>query len=295
MNNQPKEKIKLLLVEDDEDFSAALSSRLAKRNFSVTVAPTGESALDKLKEASFDVIVADIKLPGMDGMEFLSRVRKSNNNLPIIMLTGYASMESAKEAVRLNAADYILKPLDTIDDLLNPIDKAVHSYKLSTENRKLMNDLQIKVEELKESKAKLEKQRLALEQKNLALNEIIEHMERTKNKTKEDIAINVEELIVPLLKKLELKGTSRRYVHLILNHLENLTSSFGRKIILRSTKLSPREVEICSIIKGGLTSKEISQVLNISHQTVEKHRKSIRKKLGISGKKVNLTSFLQSL
>ena len=150
MDKQDEGKIKLLLVEDDEDFSAALSSRLAKRNFSVTVAPTGESALDGLKEADFDVVVADIKLPGMDGMEFLAQVRRLHNSLPVIMLTGYASMESAKEAVRLDAADYILKPLDTIDDLLNPLDKAVHSYRLHLQNKQLMDNLEVKIAQLKD-------------------------------------------------------------------------------------------------------------------------------------------------
>ena len=78
-------------------------------------------------------------------------------------------------------------------------------------------------------------------------------------------------------------------------HLEELTSSFGRKITEKSVRLTPREIEICNMVKGGLTSKEISNLLNISRQTVEKHRKNIRHKLGISNKDINLTSFLQKL
>jgi len=141
----------------------------------------------------------------------------------------------------------------------------------------------------------LHEDKIALEQKNLALKELIEHMERTKNKTKEDITINVDELVMPILKKLQLKGASPKYTTLLRHGLEDLTSSFGRKITERSAKLSPREIEICSIIKGGLPSKEISELLKVSYQTVDKHRRNIRKKLGISKKKVNLTSFLQKL
>jgi len=295
MDKQSQEKVKLLLVEDDKDFSAALSLRLTKRSFKVTIAPTAEDALGKLKSSNFDVVVADIKLPGMNGMELLTKVRQLHNNLPVIMLTGYGSLESAKEAVRLNAADYILKPLDTIDDLLNPINKAVLNYKLLLENKRLMNDLQIKIGELKESKSKLEEQKLSLEQKNSALTELIEHMERAKNKIKEDVAINVNEILLPILEKLKLKGITSRYIDLFRYYLKNLASSFGNEITRKSAELTPKEIEICSMLRGSLTSKEVSQLLNLSSQTIDKHRKNIRKKLGISGKKVNLTSYLQKI
>ena len=149
--------------------------------------------------------------------------------------------------------------------------------------------------ELKKSEQELREDKLLLEQKNLALAELLEHMERTKNKTKEDIAINVEEFITPILKKLKIKGALPKYIKLLEHHLKELTSSFGRKITQRSTRLSSREIEICDLIKGGLSSKEISELLNVSYQTIDKHRRNIRKKLVIAKKKVNLTSFLQKL
>lgn len=150
-------------------------------------------------------------------------------------------------------------------------------------------------EALKKFKQELREDKLALEQKNLALKELIEHMERAKNKAKEDIAINVEEITMPILKKLRLKGLSPKYVDLLCHHLNELTSSFGRMITQRSPKLSSREIEISNLIKGGLRSKEISELLNVSYQTIDKHRRNIRKKLGISKKRANLTSFLQKL
>ena len=150
-------------------------------------------------------------------------------------------------------------------------------------------------EELKDSERKLCEDKLVLGQKNLALKELIEHMERTKNKTKQDIAINAGEFIMPILKKLRLKGVSPKYIKLLEHNLKELTSSFGSKISQRSTKLTSREIEICGMIKGGLGSKEISELLNVSCQTVEKHRKNVRKKLGLSRKKANLASHLQNL
>jgi len=150
-------------------------------------------------------------------------------------------------------------------------------------------------ESLKESEKKLREDKLLLEQKNLALKELVEHMERVKNKTKEDIAINAEEFIFPIVKKLKMKGAPPKYIKLLEDNLKQLVSSFGRQITQGSSRLSPREIEICGMIKGGLSSKDVSELLNISCQTTEKHRKNIRKKLGLSNKKSNLAAYLQKL
>jgi PAS domain S-box-containing protein len=144
-------KIELLLVEDDEDFRAALMARLAKRDFEVTAVASSEAAIGKCRRSKFDAVIVDIKLPGMDGIEFLAKVREINKDLPVILVTGYASLESAKEAVKLNASDYLLKPLEGIDELLAPINKAVHGYRLLIENRKLTEDMRKKMEELEKS------------------------------------------------------------------------------------------------------------------------------------------------
>ncbi|MBU0477436.1 PAS domain-containing protein [bacterium] len=148
---------------------------------------------------------------------------------------------------------------------------------------------------LKETAAKLQRQKSALEQKNIALSEIIAQIEVEKKKMKDNIAANVSELLFPILEKLELEKTAGKYVDLLKNHLGELVSSFGRKIRGKRLNLTPREIEICNMIKGKLTSKEISGLLNISYQTVEKHRKNIRRKMGIHKKDINLTSFLQTI
>lgn len=139
------------------------------------------------------------------------------------------------------------------------------------------------------------KLKLALEQKNITLRELVSQIELEKDKIKSDIATNIDRLIFPVLDRLRIKEDNRKYVDLIQRHLEKLTSSFGRKITKKSLKLTAKEIEICSMIKGGIASKEISDILSISLQTVEKHRKNIRRKLGLSNKDINLFSFLQSL
>jgi PAS domain S-box-containing protein len=145
----------------------------------------------------------------------------------------------------------------------------------------------------KETEKILQQQKLSLEQKNLALTEIVEHIERAKNKMKDDIACNVSELLMPVLEKLKRAGISSKYLNLLQHHLENLTSSFGKEITAKNIKLTPKEIEICHLIKGNLSSKEIAKLLQVSQHTVEKHRKDIRKKIGITNKNINLTSYLR--
>lgn len=109
--------------------------------------------------------------------------------------------------------------------------------------------------------------------------------------------MNVEEVLIPALKKIKRKGTrlDKKYIDILEKNLKDLTSTFGIKVSEQQLKLSPREVEIANLIKNGVSSKEIVDMLNISSKTVETHRNRIRNKLGITNKDVNLTTYLQSL
>jgi PAS domain S-box-containing protein len=141
------------------------------------------------------------------------------------------------------------------------------------------------------------KAELAIEQKNMALKEILEQIEIEKNRIKQNIAMNVDEVLLPSLSKLRRKGTKldKKYLMILEGNLKDLTSSFGHSVSGKKFKLSPREVEIANLIKNGLSSKEICEMLNISFKTVETHRNKIRSKLDIINKEVNLTTYLQTL
>ena len=136
-----------------------------------------------------------------------------------------------------------------------------------------------------------------IEQKNAALKELLEQIELEKTGIKAGVSMNVEEVLLPALKKLKRKGTrlDKKYIDILEKNLLDLTSSFGIKVSDRHLKLSPREVEIANLIKNGVGSKEIAEMLFISFKTVETHRNRIRKKLGIIKKDVNLTTYLKTL
>lgn len=110
-----KEKIKLLMVDDEEQFRATTKKILDKRGFDTIVAESGEEAIDKIKENP-DVVILDIRMPGIDGHEALKQIKKLKPDLPVIMLTGHGAMPSAREALATGAFDYLSKPCDT--DLL---------------------------------------------------------------------------------------------------------------------------------------------------------------------------------
>jgi len=148
---------------------------------------------------------------------------------------------------------------------------------------------------LKKSEAKLREQKEALEQKNIALREIIAQIEIEKRKIKDDIAANATNVLLPILERFDHDEITQKHVALLKHHIQGLTSSFGGKMSDLGTKLSAREMEICSMIKGGISNKDISRLLNISDQTVEGHRKKIRKKLGLTRRRINLTAYLRGL
>jgi len=118
----------VLLVDDEASFVETLSKRIAKRNLKVSAALSGSEALDKLKAgggaSNFDVVILDVKMPGMDGLETLAAIKQKHPNMEVIMLTGHATVESAIEGMKAGAFDYLMKPCD-IDLLLAKIDRAV--------------------------------------------------------------------------------------------------------------------------------------------------------------------------
>jgi DNA-binding response OmpR family regulator len=113
-------EIKVLLVDDEEEFVQTLAERIEMREIGSDVALNGEEALKKVDENAPDVMVLDLKMPGIDGMEVLRQTRKAYPNVQIIMLTGHGSKKDEKEARRLGAFEYLQKPVP-IEDLVKKI------------------------------------------------------------------------------------------------------------------------------------------------------------------------------
>jgi len=115
-------KIKVLLIDDEAQFRATTEKILMRRGFETILAESGEAGLDKLA-AKPDVVILDIKMPGMDGLDALAAIRKAAPKLPVIMLTGHGSEALAQDALKKGAYDFLAKPCD-IDLLASKITEA---------------------------------------------------------------------------------------------------------------------------------------------------------------------------
>ncbi len=104
--------IKVLMVDDEAQFRATTSKILSRRGYETTVAESGEEAIEILKKAPQDVVILDIKMPGMGGHEALAKIKKINPDIQVIMLTGHGGDASAKESLKHGAFDYLNKPCD---------------------------------------------------------------------------------------------------------------------------------------------------------------------------------------
>lgn len=116
-------KAKVLLVDDEADFLSTLAERLESRGLKVNTAASGEDAITKVDGQSYDVIVLDLAMPGIDGLETLKRIKAKQPEAEIIMLSGQGSIKTSIEAMKRGAEDFLQKPVN-IGDLMQKIGEA---------------------------------------------------------------------------------------------------------------------------------------------------------------------------
>jgi DNA-binding response OmpR family regulator len=118
------EAVRVLLVDDEEGYVHVLANRLSRRRFDVTKAFSGTEAIQTLRSQDFDVVVLDLKMEDMDGIEVLKVMKKMVPQIQVIMLTGHGSEKAAKEGLDLGAFDYLTKPCE-LEELIEKIRAAV--------------------------------------------------------------------------------------------------------------------------------------------------------------------------
>ncbi|MCH8125787.1 response regulator [candidate division KSB1 bacterium] len=120
----------ILIVDDEEDILELLFDVVKKWGHLPIIARDGEDALQKVQDVPIDLVLSDIRMPKMDGMTFLEKLKKINPNLTVILLTGYPSVESAVLSMKEGAYDYLVKPIN-LDELKEKIDRGLERSKLS--------------------------------------------------------------------------------------------------------------------------------------------------------------------
>ena len=148
---------KILIIEDEEPIRRVLVRILTDEDssFEIHEAPDGKKGLDLIKNDSYDLVLCDIKMPKVDGIELLQRTRKTNSTVPFIMLTGHGNIETAVESMKLGAYDFISKPPD-LNRLINSVRNALEKKELVAENKILRKKVAKKYEIIGNSKSIME-------------------------------------------------------------------------------------------------------------------------------------------
>ncbi len=116
-------KEKVLLVDDEEEFVETLAERMRTRGMEVSTTNSGTNALQMVDDESYDVVVLDLKMPGIDGLEALKRIKRRRPEIQVVLLTGYATVEKGVEAIKQGALEFLEKPVD-LSSLTEAIKKA---------------------------------------------------------------------------------------------------------------------------------------------------------------------------
>ncbi len=163
------DKRRLLVVDDEHAIAELLSRHLEREGYRVSLAFDGDEALETLENATFDVVLTDIRMPGRDGIALLEASKQLDSTLPVIVLTSINDVDTAVHAMRLGADDYILKPF-TLDALSVAVERALERRELILSNRRHREELELAVEE------KTRKLRLALSEVQGTFNATVEAM-----------------------------------------------------------------------------------------------------------------------
>jgi PAS domain S-box-containing protein len=404
--------LRVLVVEDSQDDAALLERELRRGGYEPITkrVETAKDMSDELKRQEWDIVISDYVLPRFGGLEALNLLKRAGLDLPFIIISGKIGEDTAVEAMRAGAHDYIMKDrltrlvpaiqrelqeagvrrarklaeealqrqaqiIDQIHDSVvsTDLDGKVTSWNRGAERLfgytakealgkhisfvypeeqhqfleqevikplkdKGDHDIEVRMrrksgegffahlalsllkstdgsiigmigysmditqrrraeEMLRRTTEQLEIEREALERKNVALREVLDQIDAEKNAVKRQIAANVEQAIIPTL--LRLKESSHpsqsRIFEMLEKDLKDIASPFLDTLKTSYAKLSPRELEVCRLVKSGMTSKEIAEALHLSVMTVHKYRELIRKKLGLVNNEVNLQTYLQSM
>ena len=151
---------------------------------------------------------------------------------------------------------------------------------------------------LKAKERDLRKRNKGLKEANIALEVLLRKREKDRKEIESNVLTNVNELIEPFvakLKKTDITETQNTYLDIIESNLKEIVSPFLRTVSRKYKTLTPTEISVANLVRQGMSTKRIAEVMNLSARTIEFHRNSIRNKLGIKKKSINLRSYLLSL
>ncbi len=324
----------ILLVDDEEAILLSLGWILKKNNFKVTTATDGGEAINLLRASRYDLVITDLIMDRVDGIAVLKQAKSLYPDIAVIILTGYGDVGSAVETFRLGADDYLQKPCeveDLLNKVRRSFEKQELVARLCSQNELLKNEIAARkaselqleaarmnleqqvdartaelantVDELNtvlqtllKKEQELQEKNRELQDNNTTLSTMLKRREQEHNDIRKEISAKTIETVLPLLKKAQNKvsGPARDYMATAQANLLDICSEGPHDLVLINAKLAPRELQIIHYIRQNKRSKEIADLLGLTLSTVESYRESIRKKLRLQNKKINLKKFLTS-
>jgi DNA-binding NarL/FixJ family response regulator len=305
---------KIMIVEDEAVIALRLEQQLIEMGYDVIgISHTGEAAVENARSLPPDLILMDIMIPGdLDGID-VAKIVREELDIPVIFMTAFSEDEFIERAKEAEPYGYLVKPIRD-RELRATVKIALYKKKLDEALKKSHDELEHRVEErtieletalkgIALSEKELNQRKLALEEVNrqlLETNQALSILARNIDKDKELLEKKIYEItstnMMPIIKELQDdKSCQKRLadLELLKTYLNGLIPgpTDQHEIIVR---LSSQEIRVAVMIKRGLTSPIIADMLNVSLHTVKTHRKNIRKKLKLQNSNVNLTSYLRS-
>ena len=306
-----------VLIVDDMPENIDILAEALVNDFTILTAKSGKEALKSVKKNPPDLILLDIVMPGMDGYDVLKHLKidDQTRSIPVICITGLDKPEEEEKAFMLGAVDYVTRPFNP------PIVKArvrlhmeLKKYReelevivtdrtneLTETNRRLVQEVEQKEfmkKAIELNEKELKERALKLEETNITMSVLMKKMETERKEIEENVMFKIRELIFPYIDKLRnsrLTSQQKNSLDLIKSNLKDVLSPITHMYSTKYLKLTPKELQIAELVKEGKSSKDIGDVLGISKRTVEFHRDSIRKKIGLKERKINLRTYLMTM
>jgi DNA-binding response OmpR family regulator/DNA-binding CsgD family transcriptional regulator len=276
----------VLVIDDDALYVRFMKLTLEEHGYRARTAASGEAGLQSVQENRPDIILLDLVMPDLDGYEVCRRLKADplSTDIPVIFLSGFGSPQEKVRAFEAGGVDYIVKPYSRIELLAR--------LRTHLALQRMRNNL---AKEVRKRTAELEEKNQELQETNIVLKRLLGEIEQEKKKLGRIMQLNIERLILPDLDRtVQAPAEERvRLRNLIRSNLLDLVRPLGCEREDIYSLLTPTDLRVLNLIRRGKRTKEIAELLTLSPQTVATHRKNIRKKLNLSGKKINLASFLK--
>ncbi|MFC1854991.1 response regulator [Thermodesulfobacteriota bacterium] len=143
-----KMKSKVLIIDDESDIRFLIKSILAKEGYDIFEAQNGPEGIKLFNEMPIDLVITDVKMPGMNGIEVLRELKNINSEVEVVILTGHGNLEMAISAIKESAYDFVTKPLDNIQSLITTVKTGLEKRRLTLENKQLLIELKNANDEL---------------------------------------------------------------------------------------------------------------------------------------------------